>query len=166
MVNIPLSNRRMSANEFISSQKICFVYGWWRDGNYLYIGQTTKGMTRFATHHVIGVVDTVLPSDTFDFWDMPEHEIKNFETKLILHYKPKYNKFKSGKRNYKPINAMVFAKIFTCATCQTNFQRVLRNQFKSFCSIKCFNLYARKNKQPVDNNGHVPKLPKYISFIS
>lgn len=63
------------------------VYGWKRDGIYLYIGMSNNGTRRaFHNHNVIRLID----GDVIDVWITSDPIY--LEMDLINHYKPKFNK--------------------------------------------------------------------------
>jgi hypothetical protein len=65
------------------------VYGWKKDGNYLYIGRTKIGSNRFSSHHIINKKNGWKPEDEIDLWFNQGEEL---ETALIITHKPKFNK--------------------------------------------------------------------------
>lgn len=71
------------------------VYGWRRNGQYLYIGVTVKGYRRpFYHHDVIDKIEHVADGDYFDFWFfLNTEEATRFEAAMIALYRPVYNKF-------------------------------------------------------------------------
>lgn len=70
------------------------IYGWKREGNYLYIGQSIRFLRRIRNdHHVINKKEKVLPTDILDIWFCYNHEdLNKLEKKLIRELRPKYNK--------------------------------------------------------------------------
>lgn len=67
------------------------LYGWCRDGTYLYIGASNRGFARLMTHDIVGVVEPILDTDYFCFWFPPQAELFTWERKLININQPKYN---------------------------------------------------------------------------
>jgi hypothetical protein len=69
------------------------VYGWYRAGEYLYIGFSGKGLSRVANHNVIGKVEPFLITDELHFFPCAtgQDAIAN-EMRLLRSYRPKFNK--------------------------------------------------------------------------
>lgn len=67
------------------------VYGWRRDGKYLYIGQAISLVRRLAVHHIIKRED-MGPTDMIDIWFCDVRLINSLERQLIKSLKPSYNK--------------------------------------------------------------------------
>lgn len=80
------------------------VYGWRRNGGYLYVGVTSKGYRRpFCRYEVIDRIEHVDEGDYFDFWFfVSREEAERFEAAMITFYHPSYNRFcpknETGKR--------------------------------------------------------------------
>jgi hypothetical protein len=70
------------------------VYGWKKDGKYIYIGRTTRGSNRFYGHEVINKKNGWKSEDEIDLWFNQAEEL---ETVLILTHKPKFNKNHQSK---------------------------------------------------------------------
>lgn len=106
------------------------VYGWSRNGEYLYIGCTVKGFARLFKHGVLGVVEPFLDSDTIDFWFCSTvDEAFKLEELLIRFHKPKYNKvfIRKWVNNSKLQNH--FKSKSHCNTCLKEFKPTTLNQF-------------------------------------
>lgn len=67
------------------------VYGWKRDGKYLYIGSSLRGYGRLFQHHAIAF-DEILQTDTFEFWYSSAETIRIDEAQLIKEHRPRLNK--------------------------------------------------------------------------
>ena len=81
------------------SQGDC-IYAWKRDGKYLYIGASTRGLNRPLCHSVIDTVEDVRDGDSIELWFFEglEHP-KNggtyplyvMEREMIRRHRPPYN---------------------------------------------------------------------------
>jgi len=67
-----------------------FCYGWFRYPNYLYVGQTTKGLQRIYLHDVLNKVEPFQETDEIHFWYCNPRDIEGLETFLIKSLKPFY----------------------------------------------------------------------------
>lgn len=68
------------------------IYGWKRNGIFLYIGQSTMGVFRFNNHHVINVKDKVLEGDEILIIRCESNSILDkLEYHLIKQHKPLHN---------------------------------------------------------------------------
>jgi hypothetical protein len=99
------SDKSVSVKEYFNSLKPR-VYAWQRNGVYLYIGMSLKGIARIGKHGIIGKVEPLLETDYFDFWFCETRdEAEQLERGLIKLNKPKYNKmFNPDFENYQTVN--------------------------------------------------------------
>lgn len=93
--------------EEISSDSLLLpcVYGWNRQGTYLYIGVSKRGIRRpLGLHHIIGRKDQLLEGDRIHIWRFPTfEEAVIFEQKLINEHKPIFNiQLYEQKSRYQP----------------------------------------------------------------
>jgi len=91
-----------SGSDFNNFPRI-FVYAWIRGGDWLYVGQTTMGMSRLYTHHVVNVMDKVRDEDQFLIWPCnSERESLDIEGDFIATKSPKYNCNRPVVYKYEP----------------------------------------------------------------
>lgn len=70
----------------------CAIYGWRRNGIYLYIGQSKSVLKRVMHHHVINQKDKINDRiDKIDVWFCCESELLKIEKAFIEKYKPPLN---------------------------------------------------------------------------
>lgn len=67
------------------------VYGWRRNENYLYIGQSIRVIARLRNHHVVDKGVKIQGLDVIDIWYCDKSELGNFERALIKHFNPPLN---------------------------------------------------------------------------
>ena len=68
------------------------VYAWMRGPEFLYIGSSAKGITRFTNHHVIGKVERFQVDDKIDiYYCQSQYDAVALELRMILDKKPRYN---------------------------------------------------------------------------
>jgi excinuclease UvrABC nuclease subunit len=69
------------------------VYAWFRDGEYIYIGYSERGLGRIASHNIIGKTEPLLDGDEIHFYPCKTgtDAIAN-EYRLIRQYRPRLNK--------------------------------------------------------------------------
>jgi len=69
------------------------VYGWRREGKYLYIGQSIRFLRRIQSeHHVLDKKDKIRKTDFLDIWFCySKEDINNLEKSLIFDLRPIYN---------------------------------------------------------------------------
>jgi hypothetical protein len=68
------------------------VYGWFRDDECLYIGESGRGLNRIFSHTVIDRIEPLLPHDEIRIIWCIADDVLHVESYLIDRYKPKYNK--------------------------------------------------------------------------
>ena len=86
------------AKEWLQLTRPC-VYAWFREGQCLYVGCSYHGIVRplDRKHHVIGLLDAVLPDDVFKIFYPPvkdRSELEAVETLYIKTLRPSLNKAK------------------------------------------------------------------------
>lgn len=79
------------AHELESRVRKYLCYGWRRNGDYLYIGKSTRGYERLFKHKVVGKIEPIQERDEFDFWFCDASELDAYEKFLINLFKPKHN---------------------------------------------------------------------------
>ena len=67
------------------------VYAWRRDGKWLYVGQSARGLARLWSHHVLKY-DAILPTDEILLWHVDHYERMRLEAELIFVNRPLYNR--------------------------------------------------------------------------
>lgn len=68
------------------------VYGFYRNGTYLYVGSASSLCERgFENHHVIGKVFYVYSTDYLNIWLSNDESRKDLEASIILLLKPPFN---------------------------------------------------------------------------
>lgn len=68
------------------------VYGVKRKGEYIYIGSTTKFLSRLPSHHIFPRLTKLEDDDTIDIWTFnTTSEMLDFETELIRKHGPRFN---------------------------------------------------------------------------
>jgi hypothetical protein len=66
-----------------------FAYGWYREDQYLYIGSTAKGKSRFASHHIL---PRLFSDDELHLWYCHNEPMARLlEAVLISRHRPLYN---------------------------------------------------------------------------
>ena len=85
------------------------VYAWKRGDRYLYIGSSSRGLSRPLCHSVIGVAERVQDSDIVEAWffeeEYPESGLPQFllfEAAMINRHRPLYNVTDNPDRRPKP----------------------------------------------------------------
>lgn len=90
------------------------VYGWRRDGEWLYIGFSTRGIHRaMDSYHTAFGTYEVLESDSIYFWspdNMGVERLKLLEEVLIKELKPKFNDKNWKRKNRKVSVAKIEAE--------------------------------------------------------
>ncbi len=97
MPNPPDPTRTLPGKAFKEHIKRCFVYGWKRGNEFLYIGQAKFGFQRLCRHDIIGIEDEIRDDDELVIWYTTIEEIHKLEYNLINFYKPLYNNFRNRK---------------------------------------------------------------------
>jgi hypothetical protein len=116
-----------------------FCYGWFRDGQCLYIGRTIQGFHRFFPHHVINTKLKVDDTDEFHFWDVKDElDVIQLEKNLIGALKPLFN---HNVATYEPILTL-------CLVCKQQF--VKRRDWQRFCSVSCRNQAYKEHREQVN----------------
>ena len=67
-----------------------FCYAWYREPDYLYVGQTKVGIQRIHVHHIINKVEPVQDNDELHIWFCDVEELNDTEYELIQILKPFY----------------------------------------------------------------------------
>ena len=106
------------------------IYGWRRDGKYLYIGQSILPWRRIKkNHHVIKELE-LLRDDCIDIWFCCDSELDRFEGQLIRHFRPPLNKYIPGepkpinnKRIYNTFKEAAESKVITKSRIKKNHQQ-------------------------------------------
>lgn len=89
------------------------IYAWKRGKQWLYIGITELGIIRrLKGHHIIGSIGQFRDGDRIDVWhiNLPRINLITLEKRLILKYKPKYNK-QSAKNSIIAIRLTLEEKV-------------------------------------------------------
>jgi len=83
------------------------VYAWMRGPEFLYIGSSAKGISRFTNHHVIGKVERFQIDDKLEiFFCQSQYDAVALELRMILDKKPKYNSQSTQIKFPKPGNLL------------------------------------------------------------
>lgn len=78
------------------------VYAWKREGKWLYIGHSNRGLERLVTHDLIGRKAPLLPSDTIELWRFPTLRMaQGVEAALIKSIRPVYNSMRFAHANFE-----------------------------------------------------------------
>src|SRR5262245_60132252 len=72
----------------------CAIYGWYRNPDYLYIGQSYKVIQRIVAHGTLGVVEPYLEGDKIHIWFCEYKQLDDVEAALIRAFKPRHNTFR------------------------------------------------------------------------
>ena len=67
------------------------VYAWRRNGQWLYVGQSVRGLSRLGGHHAVSLND-ILPTDELLMWHVDHAERIRLEAELIVVNRPLYNR--------------------------------------------------------------------------
>lgn len=127
-----------------------FIYGWCRDGVYLYIGSSQVGFKRLLTHNIVGVITPILDSDYFHFWYPPVEQLRSWERKLINLHRPNFNDLGSGATALIKDHKVLKKKCFGCGN---HFSTIKKT--RKFCCADCQIAY---------NKGHHWKEFKKVEF--
>lgn len=73
-------------------------------------------------------METVLETDEFEFWYVPEEEIWELESQMIQKHNPKYNGIK---------NEIVGCELIICLnpSCRKEFKQ--KRPWQKYCTVKC-----------------------------
>lgn len=138
---------------------ICGIYGWKRNNEYLYIGMSLNIFKRLSTHSVVGIIEDFKDDDKIDIWYCKREELCNLETKLIEHFKPKYNKT-NPLNTYRIRHGQIGKQLlFICEWCKEEY--LGRSDGSVFCSEKCLKEYieikrkrSKKTEKKFDELGN------------
>lgn len=125
---------KVVAHNFPEYRHASFCYGWYRN-EYLYIGSTVLGFTRFVSHHVMNVLEPVQLDDELHLWPVPQEELAGLEKSLIEALKPKYNCCK-WRAPITPSEAVAPVKrpiAPCCKYCNKPFIPVGRGERRLYC---------------------------------
>lgn len=124
------------AVNLLTSRLPC-VYGWKRDGRYLYVGASRNGLARpCSRHHVIGVAEAVTEEDVVDVWVcLTIADALRLEGELIEALAPVYNQkagFGLGRTKFRPIRLDddVWEELQRLRRVRGTMNRALRTVFK------------------------------------
>jgi len=103
------------------------VYAWVRGEDVLYVGHSSQGLRRLASHNVIDNMEPVQPEDKIVFWEVSDDWWKgeDFEGRIMTMFEPKYNSFTPSRKAVPPI----------CVRCGKKFRQ--RAVWQKFCSFAC-----------------------------
>lgn len=128
-----------------------FVYGWYREDTYLYIGRSERGAERLSNHHIIGRMELVELTDQLHLWIQTLDSIYGAESHLIMVHIPKHNTVIPGyltkPTGTPPVDHILIADIPRCWHCATPIKRINGQGNRPFClGTGCRKLYKDKQK--------------------
>jgi hypothetical protein len=118
-----------------------YVYCWSRNGEYLYVGKSSRVLSRIGNHNVIGVVEELLETDTIDLYSFKnEEDAEIFEREMHELHLPKYQSVKSRiAPDSEPDEKF-------CLNCGGKFIQTVA--WKKFCKPSCSSGFYEKQKPP------------------
>ena len=135
------------------------VYGWKRNDQYLYIGQSKKGTKRLLNHEIID--GRIMQGDLITIWLINSVEkIDKVEIYFIMKYNPIHN-LRHNNQNNEPVALFNESNERICLNCKA---LIGDKSNKKFCNNKCRNKYW-KDRYNISKDPNLEKIEALVTEI-